>query len=114
LPVAEDLINKASGHKVISFLDGNTGYNQIFMAEKDVLKNAFRCPGFIGLFEWVAMTFGLRNVGVTYQREMNLIFHDLIGILLEVYIDDLIIKSADLRHAWPTFGWLRKGWRSIT
>jgi hypothetical protein len=52
------LINNASGHRVISFLDGNTGYNQIFMEEEDMFKMAFRCLGFIDLFEWVAMTFG--------------------------------------------------------
>jgi hypothetical protein len=40
------------------------------------------------------MTFGLKNIGVTYQRAMNLIFHDLLGILLTVYIDDLVIKAA--------------------
>jgi hypothetical protein len=40
-------------------LDGNAGYNQIFMAEEDTSKMAFICPGFIGLFEWVVMTFGL-------------------------------------------------------
>jgi hypothetical protein len=40
------------------------------------------------------MTFGLKTAGATYQRAMNLIFHDLLGILLEVYIDDLVIKSA--------------------
>jgi hypothetical protein len=34
------------------------------------------------------MTFGLKNVDATYQRSMNLIFHDLLGILLEIYIDD--------------------------
>jgi hypothetical protein len=38
------------------------------------------------------MTFGLKNVDATYQRSMNLIFHDLLGILLEIYIDDVIIK----------------------
>jgi hypothetical protein len=97
IPVADDLINKASGHKMISFLDRNAGYNQIFMAENDVSKTAFRCPSFVGLFEWVVMTFGLRNAGATYQRVMNLIFHDLIGILLEVYIDDLVIKSAGFK-----------------
>ena len=59
---------------------------------------AFRCPGFVGLFEWVVMTFGLKNAGATYQRVMNLIFHDLIGIILEVYIDDIVIKSAGLSH----------------
>jgi hypothetical protein len=45
------LINNASGHRVISFLDGNAGYNQIFMTEENMSKMAFRCPGFIGLFE---------------------------------------------------------------
>jgi hypothetical protein len=98
MPIADTLINEASGHRIISFLDGNAGYNQIFMAEEDMSKTAFRCPGFIGLFEWVVMTFGLKNAGATYQRAMNLIFHDLIGIILEVYIDDIVIKSASLKH----------------
>ena len=40
------------------------------------------------------MTFGLRNAGATYQRAMNYIFHDLIGQLVEVYIDDVVVKSA--------------------
>jgi hypothetical protein len=51
MPIADMLINDASGHTVLSFLDGNTGYNQIFMAEGDMYKMAFRCSGFIGLFE---------------------------------------------------------------
>jgi hypothetical protein len=66
------------GHKVTSFLDGNAGYNQICMADEDIAKTAFRCPDFVGLFEWVVMTFGLKNVRATYQRAMNLIFHDLL------------------------------------
>ena len=70
--------------------------NQIFMAEEDMSKTAFRCPGFIGLFEWVVMTFGLKTAGATYQRAMNLIIHDLLGVILEVYIDDIVIKSAGL------------------
>jgi hypothetical protein len=41
------------------------------------------------------MTFGLKNTGATYQRAMNLIFHDLLGIILEVYIDDIVVKSAE-------------------
>ena len=39
------------------------------------------------------MTFGLKNSGATYQRAMNLIFHDLLGVILEVYIDDIVVKS---------------------
>jgi hypothetical protein len=38
------------------------------------------------------MTFGLKNVGATYQRAMNLILHDLLGVIMEVYIDDTVIK----------------------
>jgi hypothetical protein len=106
MPIADMLINNASGHRIISCLDGNDGYNQIFMAKEDMSKMTFRCPGFIGLFEWVVMTFGLKNDGATYQRAMNLIFHDLVGIILEIYVDDVIVKSnsmnnhlADLRLA---------------
>ena len=42
------------------------------------------------------MTFGLKNTGATYQRAINLIFHDLLGVILEVYIDDIVIKSSGL------------------
>jgi hypothetical protein len=93
MPVADLLIDSASGNKVISFLDGNAGYNQIFMVKEDVSKTTFRCSGFVGLFEWVVMTFGLKNASVTYQRAMNLIFHDLLRVLMEVYIDDAVVKS---------------------
>jgi hypothetical protein len=78
MPIANMLINNASRNRVISFLDGNVGYNQIFMAEEDASKTTFIYPCFIGLFEWVVMTFGLKNVGVTYQRALNLIFHVLL------------------------------------
>jgi hypothetical protein len=60
MPVADLLVDAAAGHKVIIFMDGNAGYNQIFMAVEDVAKTAFRCPGHIGLFEWIVMTFGLK------------------------------------------------------
>jgi hypothetical protein len=60
MPIVDMLINNALGHKVLSFLDGNSGYNQIFMVEEDMYKTAFRFPGFVGLFEWVVMTFGLK------------------------------------------------------
>jgi hypothetical protein len=91
--MADLLVDAAAGHKVISFMDGNAGYNKIFMAAEDVAKTAFICPGAIGLFEWVVMTFGLKNAGATYQRAMNFIFHKLIGMIVEIYIDDVIIKS---------------------
>jgi hypothetical protein len=98
MPVVDLLIDSASGNKVISFLDGNVGYNQIFITKEDVSKTAFHCPGFIGLFEWVVMTLALKNAGATYQRALNLIFHDLLRVLMEIYIDDVVIKSVGLEE----------------
>jgi hypothetical protein len=37
--------------------------------------------------------FWFKNVGTTYQRPVNLIFHDLLGIILKIYIDDVVVKS---------------------
>jgi hypothetical protein len=91
--VAETLINAAAGNKILSFMDGSAGYNQIFMAPGDINKTTFRVPGIVGLFEYMVMTFRLKNAGATYQRAMNYIFHDLIGKLVEIYIDDVIVKS---------------------
>ena len=68
------------------------GLGSIFLTE-DIAKIAFRCPGAIGLFEWVVMTFGLKNAGAIYQRAMNYIFHKLIDRIVEIYIDDVMIKS---------------------
>jgi hypothetical protein len=51
MPIANLLVDAAAGHKVISFMDVNAGYNPIFMAVEDVAKTTFRCPEHIGLFE---------------------------------------------------------------
>jgi hypothetical protein len=93
MPISDLLVDSASGNKVISFLDGNASYNQIFMAKEDVSKTVFRCSRFIGLFEWVVITFGLKNDDAMHQRAMNLIFHDFLRVLMEVYIDDMVVKS---------------------
>jgi hypothetical protein len=96
MPIAETLINAAAGNKIMSFMDGNAGYNQIFMAREDIHKTAFRVPGVVGLFKYVVMTFGLKNAGASYQRAMNYIYHDLIGKLVEIYIDDIVVKSTSI------------------
>jgi hypothetical protein len=41
------------------------------------------------------MTFGLKNAGATYERAMNFIFHEFIGKLVEIYINDVVVKSGD-------------------
>ncbi|CAJ2646382.1 unnamed protein product [Trifolium pratense] len=49
MPVAEMLIDSAAGFEYLSMLDGYSGYNQIFIAEEDVAKTAFRCPGALAI-----------------------------------------------------------------
>jgi hypothetical protein len=103
MPVAKTLINAAVRNKILSFMDGNAGYNQIFMAPEDIHKTAFRVPGAVGLFEYVVMTFVLKNVGAMYQRAMNYIYHDLISKLVEIYIDDVVVKSTSIGGTWGIY-----------
>ena len=93
MPMMDLSVDAVAKHKVLSFMDGNPGYNQIKMAKEDIHKTAFRCPGHLGAYEDLVMSFGLKNVDATYQRAMNSIFHDLIGHSMEVYIDDIMVKS---------------------
>lgn len=102
MPVAETLINAAVGNKIQSFMDGNDGYNKIFMALEDIHKTAFRVPGAVGLFEYVVMAFGLKNAGATYQRTMNYIYHDL-SKLVDIYIDNVVVKSTSTGGTWGIY-----------
>jgi hypothetical protein len=94
MPVAEMLVDSAAGYEYLSMLDGYFGYNQIYIAEEDVSKTAFRCPGALGCYEWIVMPFGLKNDGACYQRAMNSMFHDFIKKFMQIYIDDIVVKSS--------------------
>ncbi|KAM1804823.1 hypothetical protein ACFX12_030645 [Malus domestica] len=97
MPISDLLIDAMVNHDMLSFIDGHAGYNQIFITEADVYKTVFRCLGVLGTYELVVMPFDLKNAGATYQRVMNTIFHDLIGTTIEVYIDDVVVKSKNRR-----------------
>lgn len=91
LPHIDTLVDTASGHQMFSFMDGFSGYNQIKMAPEDEENMAFRTP--LGNFYYLVMPFGLKNACTTYQRAMTAIFHDIIHRIVEVYVDDLVVKS---------------------
>ncbi|XP_069152915.1 uncharacterized protein [Solanum lycopersicum] len=74
-----------------SFVDCYAGYHQILMDEEDAEKMAFITPW--GVYHYRVMPFGLKNAGATYMRAMTTIFHDMIHKEIEVYVDDVIIKS---------------------
>ena len=91
LPNMDLLIDLAAGHAMFSFMDGFSGYNQIFMSPKDAEKTAFRTP--IGNFYYTVMPFGLKNTGATYQRTMTAMFHDMMHREIKDYVDDIVVKS---------------------
>uniref|UniRef100_A0A2N9GE62 Uncharacterized protein n=1 Tax=Fagus sylvatica TaxID=28930 RepID=A0A2N9GE62_FAGSY len=110
LPRIDQLVDSTAGHKLLTFMDAFSGYNQIVMDECDQEKTSFITSR--GLFCYKVMPFGLKNAGATYQRLMNRMFHDQIGRNVEVYVDDMLVKSKeedghldDLRE---TFQTLRK------
>ncbi|GAU32517.1 hypothetical protein TSUD_317240 [Trifolium subterraneum] len=93
LPCIDRLVDNSSGFKLLSFLDAYSGYNQIPMVVADRTKTAFMTES--GNYYYNVMPFGLKNVGATYQRMMNKVFRGEIGDMLEVYMDDMIVKSHD-------------------
>ena len=72
-------------------MDGFSSYNQIRMAPEDMEKTTFLTMW--GTFCYNVMPFELKNAGVTYQRVMVTLFHDMMRKEIEVYVDDMIAKS---------------------
>uniref|UniRef100_A0A2N9IKR9 Reverse transcriptase domain-containing protein n=1 Tax=Fagus sylvatica TaxID=28930 RepID=A0A2N9IKR9_FAGSY len=91
LPRIDQLVDSASGHERMSFLDAFQGYHQIPMAHSDQEKTAFITPK--GVYCYRVMPFGLKNAGATYQRMVTGMFGHVIGKTVEAYIDDMLIKS---------------------
>ena len=72
-------------------MDAFSGYNHIKMEEVDQEKTSFVTSQ--GLFCYKVMPFGLKNAGATYQRLMNKMFVHQIGRNVQVYVDDMLVKS---------------------
>ena len=91
LPSIDGMVDVASGFRFLSFLDAYSGYNQIPMHPLDEDKIAFIT--LMGNYCYRVMPFRLKNAGATYQWLMNKIFADHIGVLMKVYIDDMLVKT---------------------
>ena len=77
LPRIDTLVDLTARHELLSFMDAFSGYNQIKMKEKDQEKTSFVTNQ--GFFCYKVMSFGLKNVGATYQRLMNKMFTHQLG-----------------------------------
>ena len=85
------LVDNTIGHSMLSFMDGFFGYNKILMAPDDMEKTSFIIKW--GTYCYKVMSFGLKNARTTYQRATTTLFHDMMHRDVEVYMDDMIVKS---------------------
>jgi hypothetical protein len=91
LPKIDQLVDATSGHQRMSFLDAFKGYHQIALNSADQEKTAFITSR--GIFCYKVMPFGLKNAGATYQRMITKMFVGQLRKTVEVYIDDMVVKS---------------------
>ena len=91
LPRIDQLVDSTTDHRLLSFMDAFYRYNQIRMDEADQEKTFFVISQ--GLFCYKVMPFSLKNAGATYQRLVNHMFLPQIGQNVEVYVDDMLVKS---------------------
>ena len=110
LPRINQLMYSTAGHKLLTFMDAFLGYNQIKMVEKDQEKTAFIISQ--GLYFYKEMPFGLKNAKATYQRLVSKMVSKQIERNMEVYVDDMLVKSkkefAHLDDFQETFTTLRR------
>ena len=109
LPRVDILVDSTAQHQLLSFINAFSGYNQIRMDEANQEKTLFVISQ--GLFYYKVIPFGLKNVGVTYQRLINKMFIHQVGRNVKLYIDDMLVKSRreedHLRDLRETFDTLR-------
>lgn len=91
IPHLQDYTSRLHGCKIFSTLDLIRAYHQIPMAPEDIPKTAVITP--FGLFEFLVMTFGLRNAAQTFQRYVDAALRGLDFVF--VYIDDILVGSRD-------------------
>ena len=75
----------------MNFLDTFQAYHQIPLALDDQERTTFVTP--IGNYYYKLMSFGLKNVRDTYQRMITRMFEPQLGKSIEIYMDDMVVKS---------------------
>ena len=91
MPRIDQLVDATVGHPQMSFLDSFQRHHQIPLALSDQEKTAFVTPN--GNYHYKVMPFGLKNAEATYPRMMTRMFEPQLGKSIEIYIDDMVVKS---------------------
>jgi hypothetical protein len=91
LPRIDQVVDSTVGSETLCFLNAYSGYHQIAMCIANQLATSFITP--FDAYCYQTMPFGLKNAGATFQRCMRRIFGELIGRIIEAYVDDNVVKS---------------------
>ena len=91
MPQIDQLVDATVGYPRMNFLDAFQGYHQIPLALDDQEKTAFVTP--TRNYHYKMVPFGLKNAGSTYQRMVTKMFEPQLSKSIEVYIDDIVVKS---------------------
>jgi hypothetical protein len=110
MPLVDDVISQLGKSAWFTTLDLQSGFWQIRMAPEDMKKTALVIK--TGLYDWTVMPFGLKNATITFTKTMSLVFKELGGEFLKVFVDDLNIHSENwedhLQHLEAVFAKLRE------
>ena len=96
LPRIDLIVDATAGHELLSFMEAFSGYNHIIMDPNDQEKTSFVTRQ--GTYCYQVMPFRLKNAEATYQRLVNGMFQKHIGATMEVYIDDMLVKSVKAKR----------------
>jgi hypothetical protein len=91
LPRIDQVVDLTARCETLCFFDAYSGYHQIAMCIADQLITSFITP--FGAYCHKTIPFGLKNAGATFQRCMRHVFGELIGRIIEAYVDDIVVKS---------------------
>ncbi|KAF0738901.1 hypothetical protein Ae201684P_008866 [Aphanomyces euteiches] len=93
MPRVDDLLDVLGKSKYFSTTDVASGYWNVRMDEDSIPKTAFICK--FGLYEWLVMPFGPCNAVPQFERLMEDVLRDQLWQSCLVYLDDVIVFSAD-------------------